>query len=231
MYEKGIKKVVYTLAVGRYPKKITDLTFPLFKRYAKKIGAEFVVINKRRFPSWPAAYEKLQIYQLAQSMKTDWNIFFDADALIHPELPDLTEIIPRDHVAHESCDSSPVRWYQDRFFRRDHRFIGSCNWCAVGHTDCLELWKPLDDLTLEEAVKNIFPTMGEVAMGVTPEHLIDDYTLSRNIAKYGLKFKKIRDILRAMDLGNMSFFYHVYGVPTEEKVEKLRECATSWKVI
>ena len=37
-----------------------------------------------------------------------------------------------------------------------------------------DLWRPLDDLTLAEALDNIFPIQAELNSVITREHLIDD---------------------------------------------------------
>ena len=84
-----IKKTLYTLNIGDYAPEIRALTFPLLRGWADKIGADFHVIEERKFPDWPIVYEKLQIYELGQG--NDWNIFADADTLVHPEMFDVTE--------------------------------------------------------------------------------------------------------------------------------------------
>ena len=43
---------------------------------------------------------------------------------------------------------------------------------------------------------------------ITPEHLIDDYALSRNIAKYGLKFKTVPQIMQEIN-GGGNYLWHV----------------------
>jgi hypothetical protein len=230
MFEKRPKTTVFTLAVDGYSPDIRKLTFPLMERYAEHIGANFHVIQDRMFPGWPAAYEKLQIYRLAQELGNDWNIFFDADALVHPELPDLTQHIPLNTVAHYQCDSAGVRFKYDRIFSRDGRNIGSCNWLAVASYQCIELWKPLDDMTSEQAAGQIRPTIGEHEGGITREHLIDDYTLSRNIALYGLKYVSVAHILRSLDLGNLSFFVHTYKCSEDTKVDLLIEALRGWRL-
>jgi hypothetical protein len=102
------------------------LTFPLLNRYAEKIGAEFRVISERKFPDWPITFEKFQIFNLGREAENDWNIYIDADALIHPETPDFTLYIPKDTIAHTGQDFAPLRWKYDRFYMRDGRDIGSC---------------------------------------------------------------------------------------------------------
>jgi hypothetical protein len=230
MWEKQIKKTIFTLNVNGYAKEITDLTFPLINHYAKKIGADFYVIKDRKFPDWPITYEKLQIYQLAQEMKNDWNLYIDADTIIHPDFMDITNHIPKDTVAHNGCDTADNRWRYDRFFHRDGRHIGSCNWFAVASDWCIELWKPLEDLTVEEAVANIFPTVNEQNTVITSEHLIDDYTLSRNIAKHGLKFTTFRQILKDLGYDNPGFLWHQYTIPIDEKVARMNEILKAWGI-
>lgn len=222
-----IKKTVFTLCVDNYAPEITEITFPLMKAYANKIGADFYVIDKRKSPDMPPVYEKLQIYDLGRQMKNDWNIFFDADALIHPETIDFTQLIHKDTVMHNGSDFASVRWKYDEFFLRDGRNIGSCNWFAIASDWCLDLWHPLD-LSLEEAVENIKPIPNELANGITREHLIDDYTLSRNIAKFGLKFTTVGKIQEDLGLQKANFFWHQYTIPNDEKVIELRRTIKQW---
>ena len=134
MFDKRLKKTVFTLAVNNYAPELTKLTFPFMKKYADNIGADFHVIRERRFPGWPAVYEKLQIHRLAQEMGNDWNIFFDADTMVHPELPDITEHLSLNHVANYQSDSAGVRWKYDRVFRRDGRNIGTCTVMLIPST-------------------------------------------------------------------------------------------------
>jgi hypothetical protein len=163
-------------------------------------------------------------------MGNDWNIYVDSDALVHPEAIDFTELLPKDTVAHNGQDMANVRWTYDRFFRRDGRHIGSCNWLTFGSDWCVELWKPLDDLTLAEAVRMIRPTVNEAQTVVTADHLIDDFTLSRNIAKYGLKFTSVQKLLVDHGLEGAEFFWHVYTLPADEKVDAMKKVLKNWRL-
>jgi len=187
-----MKKVLFTLATRGWQPEITELTFPLLKLYARKIGAEFVVIEDRKFPDWPAAYEKMQIYELGRG--NDYNVYIDADALVHPETPDITNLIGFDQVMHNGCDFAPIRWRYDDYFRRDGRNIGSCNWLAVAGRYCLDLWRPIDDMTCKETAANIFPTVEEQLTVKDSVNLIDDYAVARNIARFGLKFTTVEEV-------------------------------------
>lgn len=222
-----IKKVVYTLNVDNYAPEITRITYPYIERYASKIGAEFKIITDRKYPDMPPVYEKLQIHELGR--ENDWNIYIDSDALVHPETLDWTVFLKKDTVAHNGADFAPIRWYYDEYFLRDGRHIGSCNWMTIASDWCLDLWTPLD-IPLEEALKNIRPVVGEINTVITPEHLIDDYTLSRNIARFGLKFRTLIDIQKEIGLENANFFWHAYTLPIKEKVIQLKDMIKRWEI-
>lgn len=228
MWQKKMKKTVFTLNVDNYAPEITALTYPLMKQYADKIGADLYIIKDRKFPDFPPVYEKLQIYELAQKMENDWNIYIDSDALVHPDLMDITNHLSKDTVLHNGSDLASNRWKYDRYFMRDNRNIGSCNWFTIASDWCVELWKPLDDLTLKEAVANITPIVGELNTIITPEHLIDDYTLSRNIAKYGLKFITFINLLNQLGQSGADYLWHQYTIPTDEKVVRMKETLKRW---
>ncbi len=223
-----MKKTLFTLNIN-YSKEITDITYPFLQGYAKKIGAEFYIIDQRKFPDFPISYEKFQIYKLTQKLDNAWAIFIDSDALIHPDTFDITEILAYDTVLTCGKDFAPVRWRYDKYFRRDGRHIGAGNWFTVASSDCIDLWHPLDDLTLDELVSNIFPTIKERnKSGHDVKHYIDDYVISRNIAKYGLKFKTFYELLK--ENGNPGeFLFHEYLYTTEEKIANLKKVLALWR--
>jgi hypothetical protein len=225
-----IRKTIYLLNVDGYAPDITALTYPLIRFYADRIGAGIRMITKRRFPDWPPVYEKLQIFDLAQRYPADWHIYIDSDALVHPETVDFTEFLPRDTVAHYGVDMANVRWKYDDYFRRDGRNIGSCNWLAIASSWCLDLWRPLEDLTLAQAVANIYPTVNEHHHVITAEHLIDDYVLSRNIARFGLKFETIQSLNKRIGIPDAVFFHHQYTLTPEQKLATMHEALELWKV-
>jgi hypothetical protein len=231
MWQKKLKKTIFTLNVDNYAPEITELTYPLIKRYADKIGADFYTIKERKFPNFPPVYEKLQIYELSQQMENDWNIYIDSDALVHPDLMDITNHLSKDTVLHNGSDLASNRWKYDRYFMRDGRNIGSCNWFTVASDWCIELWKPLEDITFKEAVANISPIVSELNTVVTADHLIDDYTLSRNIAKYGLKFTTFVDLLNRLGQTGSDYLWHQYTISTEEKVVRMKETLKRWGLI
>jgi len=230
MWQKNPKKTIYTLNIDNHAPQVTAITFPFLQRYADKIGADIHIIKERKFPEWPITYEKFQIYELAQQMGNDWNIYIDSDALIHPDTPDFTLLLPRDTVSHHGSDFAPLRWKYDRFFQRDGRHIGSGNWFTLASDLCIELWRPIDDLTVEEALASIQPTVEEQLSGVIEtHHLIDDFNCSRNIAKFGLKFIAIRKLMEQYGYEDGGyFFYHAYTIAPSLKASEMRKVLKSW---
>ena len=224
-----MKKTLYTLLINGYSPRITKLTLPLIRYYANKIGADFHVITERKFPEWPITYEKMQVHELAQRHGNEWNIFMDADTLVHPHTPDFTAYLPRDTVAHNGSDFANVRWRYDKYFMRDGRNIAGGNWLAIASDWCIDLWKPLD-IGPDEAMANIFPIVEELRGGCLRDHLVDDYATSRNIARYGLKFKGVLQIQKEMGIEGVGGFFHLYNVPESEKIEKIMQELDKWKI-
>jgi hypothetical protein len=83
-------KLVLTIAVGETYEKMAKLTHPSFQKYAEKIGADFLSINKNTSstPHW----EKFQIYDLLN--KYEKILYVDTDILIRSDCPDLFKIVP-----------------------------------------------------------------------------------------------------------------------------------------
>ena len=222
-------KTIYLLNIDNYAPELTALTYPHIEFYADKIGAEIRVISERKFPEWDVDYEKLQIHTLAEQRDDEWSIYIDSDALVHPELPDVTTLIPRDTVAHNGADFAGIRWRYDEYFMRDGRNIGSCNWFAVASNWCRDLWRPLE-MTFDEAVSNITVSVEERHANVTREHLVSDYALSRNIARFGLKFTALSDIWPRVGLEGAGFFHHEYTIPLSEKIEHISQKVKDWRL-
>lgn len=224
-----MKKTLWTLNIGNYAPELCELTYPLLLAYAKKMGADFQIINERRFPEMPVVYEKLQIFYLGRG--NDWNVYIDSDAVIFPDMFDVTERIPKDTVAHYHRDHCINRFKPNEYFRRDGRDIGSANWFTVASGWCMDLWHPLGatepntfsgsmDLP-SKLSQQIRPIVTERQAGITPEHLIDDYTLSVNIARYGLKFTTVSEIMkRSNDQG--VYAWHTHRMPLEKKLQQVR---------
>lgn len=88
-----MKRAVVTITIGKNYEEVSNLSHPTIKKYADKIGAEFVVINNlRTLPHW----EKFQIFNLLKEYERI--IYIDTDILVRDDCPDLFEIVPMDKL-------------------------------------------------------------------------------------------------------------------------------------
>ncbi len=231
-----MKKVVYTLALEGYPSEMCDLTFPWLEFYAHKIGAEFFVIKERKFIDWPPTAEKMQIYELGKD--NDWSVFIDADAVINPEMFDVTSVIQKDTVAFTGQDMAAMRFRPNKYTMRDGRYIGACTWFVICSDWTIDLWRPLD-IPFEEAVKNIFPTnverlcrIGDGSTGIKPEKLIEDYICSNNIARFGLKHITVEHHLKQLfNRPHDAYYWHQYTKQVDEKILEAVRIMMAWGMI
>jgi hypothetical protein len=223
-----MKKIIYLLNIENFAPELTKITYPFINCYAHRIGAEIVKITERKFPEYPVVYEKLQIYELAKENKSDWNIYIDSDTLIHPQTPDFTLYLNKDTVCYHKPDRSYDRFKTDEYFLRDGRFYSPGNWFMVASDWCVDLWKPIEDLTLNQIFANITPTPSELKAGISREHLIDDYAIARNMARFGFKYKAFLDIYKVA--GIEGCIQHKYLEKIPEKVEYMNKCIKEWNV-
>lgn len=191
------KKTIYTLALDGYAPELTALTFPLMSKYAEKIKADFVVIDKPKFGHYPT-YEKFQVYDLCKDRGDDWSLFFDSDTLIHPDMFDVTALLSKDITCSGySSDFTPLRFRPDEYFMRDGRYLGKGTWFMAWSDWTRDIWLPIEknDITYEQCVDNMFPINDEIIkIKKTKESLIDDYLVSRNISRFGLKHTTLSEL-------------------------------------
>lgn len=210
------KKAIWVLNINNYAPEITEITYPYIRAYASKIDADFNQITERKWPDAPATYEKLQLHELGEDY--DWNIYIDSDALVHPDMFDVTSYLHPDTVLQYGNDMTGTRFKDNKYFRRNTRRISSCNWFTVANRDCLDLWHPLEDMTVQEALSNIQPQVKELKT-CSDGHLIDDYVLSLNIAKYGLRYTTFHPgLLKHLGLEGSQFLFHTHLLTRTEKV-------------
>jgi len=214
-----MKKLLVTFDIN-YTKEITDFTYPYMQSYANKIDADFKIITERKFKDQPINIEKFQLYDLSKDY--DWTMFIDADAIIHPNCPDVTEVYNKDVVIFNGYDLYPLRFKPNNYTRRDKRNIGACTWFSVFSDWTRHLWKPYENPI--NYVDQINLIHKEINFGYFPEHILDDYLVSRNIAKYGLKVKTVlNDMFASYPKDKYPlFFIHEYCISQEEKIEYLK---------
>ncbi|QLE56565.1 glycosyltransferase [Nostoc sp. TCL26-01] len=86
-------KALVTLCTGD-EFRLGQVTHPLLKAYADKIGADFIVISEFKMNLGNYNFEKFQIYEMLE--KYDRLIYIDTDIIVKPECPDLFKLVPED---------------------------------------------------------------------------------------------------------------------------------------
>jgi alpha-N-acetylglucosamine transferase len=190
-----MKKAVFTVIVDNYKPDMCAQTIPTIKAYADKISADYIIIDKRTYPDFPPTYEKMQIYELGQGY--DFCILIDADFIIDKNAPDFTVGILPNYVGVMEAFNADNMFEMDEYFKQDGRNIGLVSNFVITDKNTHRLWEPLG-IEWAEAKKK-----------TKREFIIDEYTISRNLAKYKFNFTGLNynDDIKKL-------FYHI-GATTE----------------
>lgn len=188
-----MKKLIAVFCMDDWQPEIRNLTFPLLKYYAKKIGADFHVINTRKFPNSPICYERFQLHEISKNY--DWTIQFDADLLLHPDMPDVTQHLSKDTVLISTPGLASQSYQTDEYFQRDGRDQCVGAFVTVNSDWTRDFWKPPEDLTPDQAMARCTPKVFEWReRQLYNDHIVLDYIISRNVAMYGLKTSTIQNL-------------------------------------
>jgi hypothetical protein len=167
---------IHLLNIGNFFPELTELTYPTIEVFAKKIKADINIITERKLSSDNILVEKLQIYEDGKNY--DYNMFLDLDLLIHPLCYNPFVNIPKFHVAFKDSHDADKVFVKDKYFEKDGRNVGVSSCCVFTTRDTHHIWKPIEELSLEQINKNI----------IQDRKNVDEYTLSRNLAKYNIKY-------------------------------------------
>jgi len=225
-----MRKLVATMSLNNWEPEITSLTFPLMKYYAKKIGADFLHINNRKFPNDPIGYERFQLYDYVD--KYDWIVQLDADLLLHPDTPDVTCLVDKDTILTSIPDHAGKRFILDDYFHRDGRYISVPGFFTVTSNWMKDFWRLPEDLTSNEAIKRVTPCVHEWRdRYVNGEHLVIDYIWSRNVAKYGLKMEYFQNIFKDPLSPIQDYVMHNSFLPLDHKRQHIKDVVHKhWKL-
>jgi hypothetical protein len=255
-----VKHVIFTLNIGDYAPELCAMTYPLMRLYAQKCGAEFKIITERKYPGWPIVYEKMQIYELGRPYDLitfldsdalihpetpNWFDHLAPHTVAHNGTDPAflrwryDEYFRRDGRNIGSCNWNtwaprdcidlwtpldiPFAEARENIFPVTSELVPAraeakqCDKCKFTFTEPQIVMDENDDPVLMPQVMD-------------RGHLIDDYTLSRNIARYGLKVETLIDLEKKIGMEGSHFFYHNYTSTIEAKVLELRGVAKRWRV-
>ena len=185
-----MRKLIHVVNINDFFPELFALTSPTIRSYAERNGYMINMITERKFPDYPINYEKMQVYEDGKDAEV--NILCDADMLIHPQFPDVTTFLNRYAVAFNDNYNISWKYHVDRipYFMRDGRDIGISTNFVVTSDWTHDLWEPLpfgkdvvETLAKKEATEGVNDPQAR-GWG----HYADEFALSFNLAKYGLKY-------------------------------------------
>ncbi|MEA5618840.1 glycosyltransferase [Cronbergia sp. UHCC 0137] len=117
-------KAVVTLCIGEAANNLGEVTHPLLKAYANRIGADFIVINNPNMGFDVPYYEKYQIYNLLE--KYNRIIYLDTDIIVSHECPDLFKIVSEDNFG--AFLVSKHTYFHDGAVKDIQKELGDIGW-------------------------------------------------------------------------------------------------------
>ncbi len=118
------QNAIVTLYIGEKYKSIANVTLPVMKKYASKIGADLIEITENKLGHGMEHYEKLQIYELFDSYER--LAFFDIDILITSACPNIFSEVPESHFA--AFDVSRLSRVHDNAIKLIQEKLGDIGW-------------------------------------------------------------------------------------------------------
>lgn len=127
-----MKTCVFTIAIGDYYKRIGNITHPIIKRYADKIGADFISKEEIDPNLITQKWQKFQIYNLLN--KYERIIYLDTDIIVREDCPNLFDIVPQNKLGmfNEGKYAPRLEYIQDaskvygeEVYEWNHKFYNS----------------------------------------------------------------------------------------------------------
>ena len=212
---RQLKRKLHVVYINDFFPELWKLTLPSIEAYADKHGYELNIISKRKFPEWHINYEKMQVYE--DGMDCDVNLLVDADILIHPQYPDLLGLCPPNWISVMDAYYASEKLLLNKDFLRDGRDMGIASNFVFSGALTHDLYKPLE-ITPEEGREITLFREGD----------IDEYCLSKNMARYGIKYcgvvahtnpkitEKLKQLIVHTGTGNREYALHL----AQQTVEK-----------
>jgi len=208
-----MKKIIHCVYINDYFPELWEMCLPTIKQYAFRTGSELNIITQRKYPEWHINYEKFQVYE--DGKHAEANFLIDADVLIHPEFPDFSNGITFPHhiAFNDNYNASTKFNINDNiYFQRDGRDVGIASNAVISFKSTHDVWTPL----------NITPEEGK-AITFVREGDIDEYGLSLNMAKFGLKYTGI-----TWEQWQRFYFSHIGCGDRQLAIDTARQILYNW---
>lgn len=213
--------LVLTISIGEYYNKVAELTLPSIKKYAEKIGADFLNIDGHNPEYITQKWNKFHIHNLLN--KYNRIIYFDIDLIIREDCPNLFDVVPENKLgmfnegrfearypwveqASEYYDE-PVKKWNGKFYNSGVMVISRI------HKQIFKLPKGIDFVETDQPYINL--------------RIIND-----KVEMYDLDFRFNRmDMLdKFCGISRLdSYVVHYAGAPKEIQMDVIRKDIEQWK--
>jgi len=203
-----MKTCVHIVNIDNFFPELFNLTIKTVERFCEKYKFELNIIKDRKYSDLTILSEKLQVYDYG--LNYDWNLLLDADILVHPNTYNPFTYFNPIEVGNKDEYKANAQLRLDKYFIRDNRNIGLSSCVLATSRLTHDLWKFPNDLTKNEIYSNI----------LQERKCVDEYIISRNLAKYGLKHREL------FPIKDYNLLYHL-GNYNEDK-NKILDDANQW---
>ncbi len=185
---------IVTLAVGSMSQKMLTLVKPFFKAYSKKIGADFIIIDKVVVNGYASHLEKFQIYNLFE--KYQRVAYLDIDIIVQENTPNIFNVVPFDRIGivYDNGDNTIRSLNRVREIQNVQRSLGDVNW--------VEGYANSGVIVLSDIHKKIFthPELREKFQSGFKDQTLINY----NIHKHGFKLYQLDKRFNGMEINGFS---------------------------
>ena len=91
-----MRLAVINIAIGEHYQQLSTLTHPTIRRYADRIGADFIAITEQKVSLTTPHWEKFQLLDYLNDY--DRILYVDTDVLIRKNCPNIFDIVPETHL-------------------------------------------------------------------------------------------------------------------------------------
>lgn len=217
------KFAVVTTVVGKRFDRIGEISVPLIKEYADKVGADFIKLTD--FGSyWHPALCKLNIYNLLDEYERI--IYFDSDTIIHPNTPNLFEVV----------DAELLGMFEENKYTNYHTaYRKFCDDLEVDHSQWNGNYYNSGVIVCSQKHKDIFDKTLSSKIGICEYYEQTPMNIMIMLRKFA-----VQDIGQKFNHMNMhdwahrhkSYIIHYAGQkqPTEEALHSMKKDLGEWGV-
>jgi len=216
------KNLVLTISIGDHYNNLSELTSPIIKKYADKIGADFLNINEFNRQYITQKWNKFHIYDLLSKYKRI--LYLDIDILVRDDAPNLFDIVP---------ESKLGMFNEGRYVPRGE-FIEQA---SEYYGEPIKKWNGKfynsGVMVISRKHRNVFKLPKGVDYVETDQPYINLRITNDNVEMYDLDFRYNRmDILdKFCGISRLdSYFVHYAGAPKEIQKSVMENDLKQWKL-